>query len=304
NYLAGRVLAAELYGPAHPYARTETERSVDAITRADLIAFHHDYYRPRNLTFIVAGDITPERAVAALGRAVGGLTPGGKDGWVTPPRPPPSGVTRIYLYNRPTSPQSVILSGTLGPSRDSQDYYALELLNTVLGGAFNSRLNLSLREVHGYTYGAASAFVYRRVPQPSTFEIQTDVSTPTTDSSVADVVAEIRDIRAQRPVSDAELAFAKRTETLSLPLQFATVPEAADAAATIVSYRLPLDYYDSVSQHFERVSLADVRSAAERYLHPDHMTIVVVGDRQAVGPGLSEMHVAPVVDLDSLPKEP
>ena len=121
-------------------------------------------------------------------------------------------------------------AGELGPPRDSKDYYALELLNTVLGGAFNSRLNLSLREVHGFTYGANSGFAYRRIPQPSTFEIQTDVSTPTTDSSIAILTAEIRDIRSTRPVTDSELAFAKRTETLSLPLQFATVPEAADAA--------------------------------------------------------------------------
>jgi predicted Zn-dependent peptidase len=256
------------------------------------------------LTFIVAGDITPDRAVSALEHAVGGLAPGGKDGWVTPNPPTPPTGTRIYLYNRPTSPQSVIFTGELGPPRTSKDYYALELLNTVLGGAFNSRLNLSLREVHGYTYGAASGFVYRRVPQPSTFEVQTDVSTPTTDSSLVDLMGQLRDVRDPRPVSDSELSFAKRTATLSLPLQFATVPEVADAAATVVAYRLPLDYYDHVSQNFEQVSLGDVRSAALRYLHLNHMAIVIVGDRQAVEPGLSATHIAPITDLDSLPKEP
>ncbi len=301
DYLASRVFAPELYGPGHPYARAETPHSVAAITRADLVAFHRDYYRPRNVSFVVSGDITADRAVAAVEQAVADLQPGGEDGWVTPPAPEPAGPTHIYLYNRPGSPQSVILAGELGPPRDSKDYYALELLNTVLGGAFNSRLNLSLREVHGFTYGANSGFAYRRVPQPSTFEIQTDVSTPTTDSSIAILTAEIRDIRSTRPVTDSELTFAKRTETLSLPLQFATVPEAADAARAVLAFRLPLDYYDHLTERFEAVSLADVREAAQQHLDPDHLTIVVVGDRKAVEPGLTAAHIAPIVALDSLP---
>jgi len=300
TYLAGRVLATELYGAHHPYARRESETSIAAITRADLVAFHADYYRPGNLMFIVAGDITPDRAVNALETAVGSLTVGGKDGWVTPVLPKAAGPTAIFLYDRPTSPQSVIIAGELGPPRNSKDYYELELLNTVLGGAFNSRLNLSLREVHGYTYGAASGFEYRRVPQPSTFEAETEVSTPTTDSSVTDIVAEIRAIRSTRPVTDSELAFAKRTQTLSLPLQFATVPEAADAAATLLAYHLPLDYYQHLTENFERVTLADVHAAADRYLHPDHLTIVVVGDRRAISAGLAAAHVAPVVEVPTL----
>lgn len=302
EYLAARVFAPELYGATHPYARTETPQSVAAITRADLVAFHRDYYRPRNLTFIVSGDITADRAVAALEQAVGSLEQGGEDGWVTPPAPQPVEGTHIYLYNRPGSPQSVIIAGELGPPRDSKDYYALELLNTVLGGAFNSRLNLSLREVHGYTYGANSGFLFRRVPQPSTFEIRTDVSTPTTDSSIAIMTSEIRDIQSTRPVTDSELTFAKRTETLSLPLQFATVQETADAAREIIAYRLPLDYYDHLTERFQGVSLADVREAAQQHLNPDRLTIVVVGDQKAVQSGLAATHIAPIVTLDSLPR--
>jgi zinc protease len=303
DYLAGRVFASELYGRSHPYARMQTEASVASITRADLVAFHDAYYRPRNVSIIVAGDVTLEQAVAAVEHALGGLAAGGKDGWVTPPSPLPVGQTRIFLYDRPTSPQSVILAGHLGPSRDSKAYYVLELLNTILGGAFNSRINLSLREVHGYTYGAESGFAYRRVPQPSTFEIQTDVATPTTDSSVSDIIAEIRGIKTVRPVSDSELAFAKRTETLSLPLQFATVPETAEAAAALLAYRLPLDYYEHLTQNFEQVSLADVRVAAQHYLHPDHMAIVVVGDRKVIEAKLTAAHLAPVSVLSSLPND-
>jgi zinc protease len=297
SYLAGRVFADAVYGADHPYARTETKASITAITRADLVRFHDEFYRPRNVTFIVAGDVTADRAVAALERVFGSWTGGGRDGWVTPAAPAPPRTTRIYLYNRPTSPQSVILAGQLGPSRDSKDYYAIELMNTVLGGAFNSRLNLALREVHGYTYGANTGFLYRRVPQPATFEASTDVSTPTTDSSVTDLVAEIRQIRGARPVTDSELAFAKRTQVLSLPLQFATVPQIADAAAVLLEFRLPLDYYDHVTQNFERVTRSDVTHAAFRYLDPAHLAIVVVGDRKVVEPGLEATHIGPIVNV-------
>jgi zinc protease len=300
GYLAGRVFAQAVYGAGHPYARTETRASIAAIRRADLVKFHHDFYRPRNVTFVVAGDVTPDGAAAALERAFGSWEVGGEDGWVVPPAPASAGPTRIYLYNRPTSPQSVILAGQMGPRRDSKDYYAIELMNTVLGGAFNSRLNLSLREVHGYTYGASSGFAYRRVPEPATFEASADVSTPTTDSSVTDLMTEIRQIRSSRPVTDSELAFAKRTEILSLPLQFSTVPQIADAAAELLEFRLPLDYYDHVTENFEGVTIGQIGHAAVKYLDPDHLAIVVVGDRKAVEPGLAAAGVAPIVDVKRL----
>ena len=298
SYLAQRLFANAVYGAGHPYARAQTEQSVSAITREDLVAFHRDYYRPRNVSLIVAGDITPERAVAALEHAFGGWTAGGKDGSITPPAPAALGPTRIYLYDRPTSPQSVVRAGQLGPQRDTKDYYALELVNTILGGKFASRINLLLREVHGYTYGAQSNFAYRRVPEPSTFVAGADVATAKTDSSVEDLMGELRDIRAARPVTDSELVSAKRTATLSLPLDFATTPAVAGAASALLELRLPLDYYDHVTQNFEMVTLPDARGAATRYLDPDHMAIVVVGDRKAVEPGLAAMHVAPVVAVD------
>jgi predicted Zn-dependent peptidase len=297
-YLASRVLDNAVYGAGHPYGRTPTKESVTGISRADLVGFHRDYYRPRNTTFVVAGDVTPGQAVAALDRAFDGWAGGGKDGAVAPAAPAGPGATRIYLYDRPTSPQSVVRVGELGPPRDSKDYFALDMLNTILGGAFNSRLNLTLREVHGYTYGAQTGFLYRPIPQPSTFAGGADVTAAKTDSSVVDLVAELRDLRGSRPPTDSELSFARRAKTLSLPLDFATVPQIAGAAATLLRYRLPLDYYDHVTANYERVTLADVRAAATKYIDPDHMAIIVVGDRKSVEPTLTAAHIAPIVDVD------
>ena len=298
TYLASRVMANAVYGSGHAYARTPTRESVTSITRDDLVAFHRDLYRPRNTTFVVAGDVSPDQAVAALDHAFDSWTGGGKDGAVTPPAPPALGPTRIYLYDRPTSAQSVVRVGEMGPPRDSRDYYALDLLNTILGGVFNSRLNLSLREAHGYTYGAQTGFLYRRVPQPSTFAGGADVGAAKTDSSVIDLMDELRQIRGARPPTDSELSFALRSRTLALPLEFATVPQIATAAGTLLLFRLPLDYFDHLTANYERVTLADVRAAATKYLDPDHMAIVIVGDRKAVEPGLAAAHVAPIVSVD------
>jgi zinc protease len=294
DYLAGRVFDRVVYGAAHPYARHATEESVGAITRDDLVAFHRDYYRPRNTTFVVAGDVTPDSAVAALNRAFGGWEGGGKSGEVTIPAPQALGATKVYLYDRPGSPQSVLLVGQLGPRRDTPDHFALELGNTVLGGAFNSRLNLVLREEHGYTYGASSDFNFRRVPEPSTFAAGAGVATPKTDSALADMVQLIRMIRSERPVTDSELAFAKATEIRSLPRAFATVEQIAGAAANLLENHLPLDYYDHLTANVERVTTADAHAALATHLDPAHMAIVVVGDRKTIEPGLRAAGVGPV----------
>ena len=302
DYIAGRVFANAVYGRGHPYARTETERSVRSVTRADLLAFHRTYFQPRNMTIVVAGDITPDSAVAALDRVFGGLTdtPGGKSGDVAivPPKAP--GPTTIYLYDRPSSPQSVVVVGALGPRRDTPDFFALELANTVLGGAFNSRLNLNLREEHGYTYGASSSFEFRRLPQVGTFEAGADIATPKTDSALTLLIRDLRAIRGARPVSDSELTFAKASEVRALPRAFSTVQDVAGAAAHLLEYRLPLDYYDSLTTRYDRVTTADTRRALMRHLDPSRLAIVVVGDRKAIEPGLRAAGLGPVVVVTEL----
>jgi zinc protease len=295
DYLAGRVFDNTVYGVGHPWARTETPKSVGAITRADLVAFHGTYIVPRNVTLVISGDVTPESAVAALEGAFGGWHAVGKSGDVLPPPPKGPGPTTIYLYDRPGSPQSVLLVGQLGPRRDPAVFFPLQLGNTVLGGAFNSRLNLDLREVHGYTYGASSDFEFRRVPQVGTFEADADVATPKTDSALALLVANLRAIRGTKPVTDTELAFAKASEVRALPRAFATIEDIAGAALHLLSERLPADYYTTLTANYERVTLAETRAALAAHLDPAHLAIVVVGDRKTIEPGLRAARIAPVV---------
>jgi zinc protease len=295
DYLAGRVFDNTVYGVGHPWARAETPKSVGAITRADLVMFHDTYFTPRNVTLVVAGDITPDAAVAALERAFGAWHALGKSGDVLAPPPKGPGPTTIYLFDRPGSPQSVLLVGQLGPRRDSKVFFPLQLGNTVLGGAFNSRLNLDLRETHGYTYGASSDFEFRRVPQVGTFEADADVATPKTDSALVLLMANLRAIRGTRPVTDSELAFAKASEVRALPRAFATVEDIAGAAIHLLEERLPADYYTSLTANYEQVTLAETRAALAAHLDPTHLAIVVVGDRKVIEPGLRAARIAPVV---------
>jgi predicted Zn-dependent peptidase len=295
DYLAGRVFDNTVYGVGHPWARTATPRSVAAITRSDLLMFHQTYIAPRNVTFVVSGDITPDAAVAALQKAFGAWHTIGKNGDLLAPPPKGPGPTTIYLYDRPSSAQSVIVAGQLGPRREPAVFFPLQLGNTVLGGAFNSRLNLDLRERHGYTYGASSEFAFRRLPQVGTFEASADVATPKTDSALVLLMADLRSIRAARPVTDTELAFAKSSEIRSLPRAFATVEDIAQAAAHLLEERLPFDYYSTLTANYERVTLAETRSALAAHLDPSHLAIVVVGDRKAIEPRLRAAGIAPVV---------
>jgi zinc protease len=189
----------------------------------------------------------------------------------------------------------VLIVGQLGPRRDSKAFFPLQLGNTVLGGAFNSRLNLDLREVHGYTYGASSDFEFRRVPQVGTFEADADVATPKTDSALALLIADIKAIRGAKPVSDSELAFAKASEVRALPRAFATVEDIAGAAEHLLEERLPFDYYSTLTANYEGVTLPETQAALAGHLDPTHLAIVVVGDRKAIEAGLKRARLGPVV---------
>lgn len=296
-YLANRAFANVVYGKGNAYARSATEPEVRSITRVDVATYYEKYYRPPNVTFVVGGDITADQAVAKLGRAFGAWTAGAKADMVIAP---PKGVSKetIYIVDRPSSPQSVFYVGTLGPPRNAPDYFATDLANVTFGGAFTSRVNLNLREDKHYTYGANSFFSYRRVPQPSTFIVFTAVSTPKTDSALVQIAKEFADIRGRRPITSAELAFALGSATKGFPLEFETISSQASAIGGLITDGLPLDYYNSVVQHYRAVTLAEVQKSAVQHMDPSKMAIVIVGDRKVIEPGIRAANVAPVVVID------
>jgi len=298
SFLADHLFNAVLFGAAHPYARVPSEQTVGGITRADLVAFHGDYYRPQNVKLVVVGDVTPDAAVAQLERVFGRWPAGGKTARYDVPAPRPAARTTIYLLDRPNSPQSTVIVGQVGPSRDTPDYYALETMNTVFGGLSGARLNSNLRERHSYTYGANTGLQWRRIPQVSTLRGQSDIVAAKTDSALVEWLGELRGIRGERPITPVELDYARNNRTAGLPLRFETVTQVATQVADLLANGLPTDFYNGYAQNILRLSGADLAAAATKYLDPQQSVIVVVGDRSVVEPRLRALNVAPVVVVD------
>lgn len=297
GFLADRVFNSVLFGPDHPYARVATEQTVGAVTRADLVAFHSDWFRPQNVKLVVVGDISPADAAARLERAFGAWPAGGKTARYDVPAARPSGPTTIYLLDRPNSPQSTVRVGQVGPPRDTPDYYALETMNTVFGGLSGARLNSNLREAHAYTYGAGSGLQWRRPPQVSTIRGQSDIVAAKTDSAIVEWLREIRGIRGERAITDTELAFARNNRTAGLPLRFETVTQVAFAIADLLQNGIPTNFYDTYAQRIGQLGAADLSGVATKYFDPQRSVIVVVGDRKVVEPGLRALGM-PLVIVD------
>ncbi|MDB4898902.1 MAG: peptidase domain protein [Gemmatimonadetes bacterium] len=281
--IADRAYAAALFGSEHPYGHplAGTEASMAAISRDDLMKFYTTNYRPNNATLLVVGDVKPDdverRAQALFGGWARGELPA-----VTTATPPAPKTTTVILVDKPGAAQSSFRLGGIGAPRSTSDYFALEVLNTILGGSFTSRLNQNLRESKGYTYGASSGFGLRRSAGP--FTAGAEVVSAKTDSAYLEFMKELRAIRDTVP-SD-ELAKAKRYLQLGLPEDFETTGGIAGQLIPLITYGIPLDFYSTAVQNYGAVSQADVQRVARQYIDPDHLTVVIVGDRKSIEPGL------------------
>jgi zinc protease len=294
--MANVVFAAIVFGATHPYGRPQngTETSTAALSRDRVLQFYQAYYRPNTTRMLVVGDITLNEAMRLVTARFGGWA----RGEASPPAEasaPAAAARTIYLVDKPGAAQSVFRIGQVGVSRATPDYFALEVLNTILGGSFTSRLNQNLRETHGYTYGANSQFTMRRIAGP--FVAAASVVTAKTDSALIEFMRELRRIRDEA-VPQAELDKARAYITLGLPAEFETTQGAARQFSNLLLYGLPLDYFSSYIPRINAVAAADVQRVARQYLDPDHFAIVVVGDRSKIEAGLQALHEGPIAYRD------
>jgi zinc protease len=185
--------------------------------------------------------------------------------------------------------------GKIGAARRSPDYFALVLMNSVLGGQFASRINLNLREDKGYSYGAASSFAFLRGPGP--FEAGGPVQTAATAEALVEFFKEIRDITGRRPITDAELAFAKERIIQGFPSRFETTFGVAGQIAVLAEYDLPDDEFARYQSRIEAVTQSEVNRVAREYITPDQMTILVVGDRAQIERPLKRLPFVAAVQL-------
>ncbi|WP_308924235.1 pitrilysin family protein [Janthinobacterium sp. J1-1] len=296
GFVAARVEAAALYGPKHPYGYIQlgTEAALKATTRADLQRFWQQHYVPNNAALIVSGDIT-ESELKALAEARFGAW---KAGEVAPSvaAQPVTSKARLILVDKPGAPQTALRLSNIAVDRKTPDYAPLQVMNAALGGLFTSRLNTNLREEKGYTYGVRSQFQYRSLPGP--FAIAASVRTDVTGAAVSETVKELRAMIA-KPLSAKELSNARNSQVLSLPGQFDTNASVSASMANTYVYNLGLDYYTLLPQRFASVTDKQVQQVARKYLQPEKLIVIGVGDQTKIAPQLSKLKLAPVEVRDA-----
>ena len=273
--VSAEAFAALLFG-THPYGRPVEgiEASVPTITRDDLMRFHEAHFRPNRTILAVVGDVSIPDLTRRLEVRLGGWKPGGPN--FTPP-PPPAVLARpvVRTIQRDVTQANITL-GHLGVTRDNPDYYAIQVMNYILGGGgITSRLTARIREEKGWAYDVGSAFIPDKYA--GTFNVSLQTKNEVAQDAIEAVLAEIRRIREQ-PVGDDELKDAKAYLTGSYPLRLDTSSKIVRLLASIEYFGLGLDYVDRYSGLINTVTAADIQRVAQKYLNPDRYALAVVAD--------------------------
>ena len=290
--LADEQFARALYAPTARYATLAggSAASVRALTREVVRGFYAERYRPGATTLVIAGDVTVDRATE-LARTLFADWQGDAGPTIARAVDAAASSRLVRIVAKSDASQSEVRVGHTGLPRRHPDYFEATVMNAVLGGLFSSRINLNLREAHGYTYGAFSAFEWRRAAGP--FVIHTAVKTDVTGAAVREILYEIERMRSEE-ISTDELTLATSYLDGVFPIRYETTSAIATALSNLVIHDLPERFYDDYRLRVRGVTTAGVLDAAQRHLHPDQLRIVVVGDPTLISAPLAEIHGAPV----------
>lgn len=292
--LAARLRGKLLYGDKHPYGAFETEASVGALKRDDLVAFHRANFLPNHATLAVVGDVKTADVLAQIERAFGGWKPGELPRLDLPPLPPAPERLTVHLVNRPASVQSAVLVSAPGVRRADPDVPELGVVNGVLGGGENGRLFLNLRERHGYTYGSGSSFVSAR--EAGLFAASAEVRNDVTEPAIREMLAEIGRIRTE-PIPEPELARQRSSSAGNYLLSLESPGTVASRVQEMELYGLPGDYYRTYARRIGGVTVERALALAKAHVPaPDRLTVVVVGEAKDIRPSLEKL--GPVVAYD------
>jgi len=300
NFMAMRVLPTLLYGKGHPYdgafVATGTEASVTKMTREDLAKFHDTWFKPNNATLLIVGDTSLAEIKPKLESLFGAWKPGDVAKKTIPQVPQPEKDV-VYLIDRPGSGQSLIVAAQLAPPFNDPDEVSLDLVNDIFGGTFSSRINMNLREDKHWSYGVHSRLLSARGERPY-FSIS-PVQTDKTKESMAELVAEYKNIVGGKPITETELKDEQSNATLGLPGTFETVQQLSGAYGTILQYNLPDDFYNTYTQKVLALTPDSANEIAKKYILPSHLIWVVVGDMSKVEAGIRELNIGEVHKIDA-----
>jgi zinc protease len=294
--IANDVFSKVVYGDQHPYGRVVTENTVKAITREDVAAFHKAYYLAGRAVITVVGDVEPAAVKTSMERAFAKWPAGGDRPSFSYPATPAPRAMSIYLVDKPKAAQSIFALGTPGPSRDTPDYFAISVMNHILGGLFQSRLNHLIREEKGYSYGVSSSFGFGK--GPGRFRAGGAIITAKTDSALIDFMSELRGVQGGKPFTEDEIKQGKESLIQSLPASFGSVNATAGAISNIYLQGLPETYYQEYAAKINAVTPDDLVRVAKKYIDLANMNLVIVGDRATIEEPLRKTGIAPIVILD------
>jgi zinc protease len=298
NSIGNRVGLKMLYGD-QPYGfpTSGTFDSIKSLSREDLQSFWSGHYGPKDSALILVGDIT-EAEAKKLAEAHFGKWTGSADslsGEVKLPPAPAAPSLKIVVADKPGSPQTALVAFGLGVPRSIPELEALQLMNYTLGASFGSRINMNLREEHGYTYGARSGYSLYREGGPFTAGglVKTDV----TAAATKELMIELRRIQTEPPTVE-ELKMARESSIQSIPGQFETTAATAGATSWLFIYNRPLDYYAKMPERYAAVTPEAVEQAAKTLVHPEQLLIVEAGDKAKIDASLKELNI-PIVYTDA-----
>lgn len=292
--LAERAFAEALYRD-HAYAHLPfgSTASLEGLCHADVVRFHRGAYRPDRATMIIVGPTPVDAVVAAVADTFGAWQPDPRESAL----PLTSGALTVVppsvvVVDRPGAAQTELRVGHVGVPRDTAAFHALLVLNSALGGNFVSRLNLTLREQKGYTYGVRTAFEFRRQPGP--FSVATSVQTDATADAVAECLREIREIREARPITPDELDLSQRSLTLGYARSFESCGQVARGIAQLVAHDLPDETFAVFGPKIRAQTVESVTAAAQAHLSPERLVVIAVGDLARIRVGLEGLASGPL----------
>jgi zinc protease len=299
NAMALRVIPGLLYGAAHAYGNplsgSGTEASVEGITREDLVQWHERWFKPGSATVVVTGDTTLAKLLPAL-EATFSMWKSGKAPVKNIGTVARTSGGKVYLIDKPDAPQSTIVATHLSEANGQAEELAIETVLTNFGGIATSRLNRNLRLDKHWSYGTSGFLGNARGQRP--FIVIAPVQTDKTKESMVEVAKEIRGLAADRPLAGEEYASIMRNMTLRLPGRFETLNALEGAAIAMINYGLPADYWSHYAANVRVLTEPQLNNAAKKFVRPNEIIWVVVGDLKKVEQGVRELGFGEVIRLN------
>lgn len=290
--LADESFARFLYEPNARYSApmSGSSKSVSAITRDDVQGFYRENYSPNGATVILAGDLTIDEGIELVSSTLGKWSGTQKDQKIKADNAARNS-RAVEIIAKPDAAQSELRIGHVGVPRTHPDYFSIVVMNAVLGGLFSSRINLNLREAHGYTYGASSYYDWRRQSGP--FVISTAVQSEVTAAAISETLKEIDGMR-DKEIGEDELTLATSYLEGVFPIRYETTSAIAGALVNMVTFGLPENYFDTYRQKIASVTTQDVLTAAKKHVKPEELQVTVVGNPDLIREGVENLAIGPL----------